>query len=362
MLKLGKKNIVIFIRALKSGGAEKQSLLLAKALKEVFNVLLVVQRGEIVEEKYIKFLTENNVNYVLIKGKLLERSKSFYNLLKRNKTQIIFSYLTSDNFWSAIIGKLAGVRYLVGGVRSNYLPWHKFIITKYLNIWLQDFTIFNNYSGFSEFVQDGFIKEKSVIINNCIDDIPYSIKRNESINLKLLTVARFVEGKDYLTAIKSFDYFLKNLCPKNFEVKYIMIGHGELEGRIKTWIKEYGLSDQISLLVNPPNLMEYYKLSDIYLCTSVYEGFSNSIMEAMMYSLPVIATDVGDNKNLVINNLTGFLTTSNNVVEIAEKINSLIQSYDTRIDFGKAGNMRVKDEFSLQKFRHNYVELIDRLV
>ena len=62
-----KNNIVIFIRTLKSGGAEKQSSLLAKALKDSFNVILVVQRGEFVEEKYIKFLNENKINYELIK-------------------------------------------------------------------------------------------------------------------------------------------------------------------------------------------------------------------------------------------------------------------------------------------------------
>ncbi len=126
-----KRRIVIFIRTLRSGGAEKQSSLLAKALKENFDVILVVQRGEFVEEKYIRFLNENKINYELIKGKLWRRSFTFYKLLRKHKTQIIFSYLTSDNFWSAIIGKLAGVKHLVGGVRSNYLPWHKFLITRY---------------------------------------------------------------------------------------------------------------------------------------------------------------------------------------------------------------------------------------
>jgi glycosyltransferase involved in cell wall biosynthesis len=355
-------NIVILIRTLQPGGAEKQSVLLAKALKNDFNVTLVVQRGEYTEDKYINILNENSIRYVLIKGNVFKRSVLLYQLLKSENIQIVFSYLTSDNFWSAILGKLAGVKHLVGGVRSNFLPKQKFLITKLLNHWFQDYTIFNNHAGYSEFIQQGFKKEKSVIINNCIDEVPPFINRNESKNIKLLTVARFIEGKDYLTAIKSFQYFLNNLCPSDLNVEYIMIGHGEQEEIIKQWLNEYNVDDSVSIYVNPPNLLDYYKQSDIYLCTSVYEGFSNSIMEAMMYSLPVIATDVGDNKNLVLDGSTGYITPTKDPVEIAEKINLLIQSYKVRLEMGKAGNKRVGDEFSLQRFKEKYIELIDRMV
>lgn len=356
------KNIVILIRTLKPGGAEKQSVLLAKALKDDFNVTLVVQRGEFTENKYIKILDENKIRYVLIKGNVVRRSVLLYRLLKGENIQIVFSYLTSDNFWSAILGKMAGVKHLVGGVRSNFLPRQKFLITKFLNHWFQDFTIFNNNAGYSEFIQQGFKKEKSVIINNCIDKVPPFINRPQLKKIKLLTVARFIEGKDYLTAIKSYEYFLNNLCPKDLNVEYIMIGHGEQEEKIKNWVKEYKVAESVSIFVNPPNLLDYYKESDIYLCTSVYEGFSNSIMEAMMYSLPVIATNVGDNKNLVLDGSTGYITPIRDAVKIAEKINMLVQSYEARLNMGKAGNRRVGDEFSLQRFKEKYIELIDRMI
>ncbi len=349
------------IRTLRPGGAEKQSVLLAKALNENYNVSLVVQRGEYVEEKYINILVRNNIRYVLIKGNMLQRTLQLYKLFKNEKTQIVFSYLTSDNFWSAIIGKISGVNYLIGGIRSNFLPRYKFVITKFLHLWFQDYTIFNNSSGYNEFINQGFKKEKSIIINNCIDDVPPFLKREESKNIKLLTVARFTEGKDYLTAIQSFHYFLTKLCPEDINMEFIMIGHGELEEQINKWLAEYDLLKRTSLLVNPENLLEYYKLADIYLCTSVNEGFSNSIMEAMFYSLPVIATDVGDNKDLVLDGSTGILTGTKDVTSIAEEINLLVQNYTSRLSFGKAGNKRVKDEFSLTKFRENYKKLIDRL-
>lgn len=356
-----KNNIVIFIRTLKSGGAEKQSSLLAKALKDSFNVILVVQRGEFVEEKYIKFLNENKINYELIKGKLWRRSFTFYKLLRKHKTQIIFSYLTSDNFWSAIIGKLAGVKYLVGGVRSNYLPWHKFLIMKSLNKWVQNCTVFNNNAGFQEFVKNGFVREKSPIIPNCIDEVPLFQKRDNSETIKLLTVARFIEGKDHLTAIKSFHHLINEFSLQNKKIEYIIIGHGELENQIVKWISEYELQEFITVKINPKNLMDYYVDCDIYLCASVYEGFSNSIMEAMICSMPVVATDVGDNKSQVEDGVTGYIVPPKDYVGIAEKIFNLIESYEDRISFGKAGNDLIKTQFSLEKFRVKYLDLIDKL-
>ncbi len=355
------KRIVIFIRTLRSGGAEKQSSLLAKALKDTFDVILVVQRGEYVEEKYINFLEENNVSYFLIKGSLLKRSYSLYKLLRKHKTQIIFSYLTSDNFWSAIIGKLAGVKHLVGGVRSNYLPWHKFLITKYLNLWFQDYTVFNNNAGFQEFVKKGFNESKSIIIPNCIDEVPPFQKRDKSDSLKILTVARFIEGKDHHTAIKSFHHLISEFSLLNKKIEYIIIGHGELENQIVKWISDYGLEEFISVKINPKNLMDYYKECDIYLCASLYEGFSNSIMEAMFCSMPVVATDVGDNNSQVDDGKTGFIVPPKDHVEIAGKLYSLIQSYDDRISFGQAGNELIKTQFSLEKFRVKYIDLIDKL-
>ena len=356
-----KKNIVIFIRTLKSGGAEKQSSLLAKALKDSFNVILVVQRGNFVEEKYINFLNTNKVNYELIKGNLFQRSFSFFKLLKRHNTQIIFSYLTSDNFWSAIIGKMAGVKYLVGGVRSNYLPWHKFQIMKFLNKWVQDYTVFNNNAGFQEFVKNGFVREKSPIIPNCIDEVPPFQKRANSENIKLLTVARFIDGKDHYTAIKSFHHLINEYSLETKKIEYTIIGHGELEDQISKWIADYGLENYISVKINPKNLMDYYIDCDIYLCASVYEGFSNSIMEAMICSMPVVATDVGDNDSQVNEGITGYIVPPKNHIEIADKLYKLIQSYDNRISFGQAGNELIKTQFSLETFKGRYLELIDKL-
>ena len=249
----------------------------------------------------------------------------------------------------------------MGGVRSNYLPWHKFLVMKILNNWIQDCTVFNNNAGFQEFVKEGFDKNKSIIIPNCIDEVPPFQKRKRSNKIKILTVARFIEGKGHHTAIKSFHHLITEYPQAPNEIEYIIIGHGEQEKQIINWISEYKLEKYISVKINPKNLLDYYIDSDIYLCASLYEGFSNSIMEAMIYSMPVVATDVGDNKSMVNDGKTGFIVKLNDHKAIAERLNILIRSYNERVSFGEAGNKLIRTQFSLETFKSHYLELIKKL-
>jgi len=353
--------ICIFIRTLLSGGAEKQSMLLAKTLQDSYEVHLIVQKGQYIENKHLKFIKENDINLILLKGCLYKRIFEFYRILKNGKFDLIFSYLTSDNFWSAIIGEIAGVRYIIGSIRNERLAWIKYLISKQIHLYLQDYTIFNNNSGYQHFIDAGFKKGKSIIIHNCIDITTSPINRPETKSLKILTVARFTEQKDYLTAIKSFHYFIVNLCPGSLQVEYLIVGYGILEPQIKQWIEERNLSKNVKMVINPDNVDKYYLNSHIYFSTSVFEGLSNSIMEAMSFSLPVIATDVGDNRELIIDNKTGYLVPVKEYQILAGKIAELISSHKKRIAFGKAGYYLLKEKCSLRKFQNNYLGLIQSL-
>jgi len=353
--------ICVLIRTLNSGGAEKQSVLLSNALNADYEVHLVVQHGNEVEVKHIEFLQKNKIHFVLLKGGLFKRLNTFYHFLKESDINIIFSYLTSDNFWGAIIGKLAGVEYLVGGIRSIVLPWHKFYVTKFLQRYFLDYLIYNSLKGYDNFIQEGFDKEKAVIIHNYIDP-PVSFYKRKSRNVvKVITVARFVEGKDYLTAIKVIHYLISNISTGKIDLQYFIIGFGKLEKQIREWVDFYGLNDHIHIILRPDNLEKYYLESDIYLCTSTEEGLSNSIMEAMSHSLPLVATDAGDNPSLIQDGITGFIVPQRSYKKIASALNEFITSYEKRIDFGLAGFNYIKDEFSYDNFRKKYSELINSM-
>src|SRR5664280_952701 len=81
--------------------------------------------------------------------------------------------------------------------------------------------------------------------------------------------------------------------------KYLIVGYGPLEKEIRHLAEELNLQKEVEILINPPNIPDILKTCNIYLSASLYEGLSNSIMEAMVAGLPVIATNVGDNCYLI---------------------------------------------------------------
>ena len=110
------------------------------------------------------------------------------------------------------------------------------------------------------------------------------------------------------------------------------------------------------------DVAEIVKETESPLSTSLFEGLSNSIMEAMEFSLPIVATDVGDNKELIVSGKNGFLTNVGDIEDISTKLLKLIVDDKLRVQMGLNSYIYLKDNFSIEKFKQRYIELIENLV
>ena len=97
---------------------------------------------------------------------------------------------------------------------------------------------------------------------------------------------------------------------------------------------------------------------DIYLSTSIQEGTSNSILEAMNAGLPIVATDVGDNAHMVQHERNGFIAPVKDVAALSMYVGRLIGSKELRIEFGVQSQKRIEEEYSLEQICNAYIELI----
>jgi len=354
--------ICIFTRTLLKGGAEKQSILLAKAIKDEFITYLLILHGNQIDKYFINYIKKENIYFICLTGNIFQKFIKLIIFLKQKEISIIFSYLFSNNVLAALAGKIAKVPYIIGGIRSSYIPKFKLIINRFIHNHINRFTIFNNYSGVINLCRKKFKKEKCIVIKNCIEmKVPY-IKRKNEKKINIITVARFVPQKDYLTAINSIyhliNYFSIN---KYFEIHYYIVGYGKLKRQIEKEISKKNLKNYITIIENPSKIQTYYISSDIYLCTSLFEGISNSIIEAMSFSLPVVATKVGDNPLLVREGQNGFLCEIKDFNEIAKNLLLLILNYKKRIQMGYMSYHIVKNEFSYDSFRKDYLNFIKSL-
>jgi len=348
------KNILILIDSLDSGGAQKQALMLAKCLDKSHNVVFAVYYGERIDPAFTNKLAELNNPPVLLNGNHLKRIITLFSTIKKTKTDILFTYLLLPNLIGSVVGRLAGVKTIVGGIRNSELDKKKLPIERFIHNHINHFTVYNNFRGRDNLVLRDFNKNKTRVIPNVFEvDNPEIIRSNKS-PVNILSVGRFTPQKDYFTALKA----LQQLKNGGADFHYTIIGWGEQENLIRSWINELGISANVSLVIRPDNINEYYRQADIFLMTSVFEGLSNAVMEAMGFSLPLVVTDVGDNNQLVIENENGFLVNMGNSILIAEKLALLVSDYNLRIQMGKKSYSRISEKFSRQIFETRYLHLI----
>ena len=349
------KNIVVFVKNLTSGGAEKQSVLLAKALAGVYKMHYIIFNGEKVHQKYLYMLrNDERISVKTFNGGHIQRYQAFVDYLRNNKIEIIFSYLTAANTYACLAGKQIGAK-VYTGLRNAKLPIGKHLADCLLTNNLAEKAIANCYSGKKNFVNRGFCNEKVCVIPNCFEQIKPYVEKTRKDKVHIITVGRFVKQKDYETAIRAVAE-LKKECSN---VVFDIVGYGELEEQIRMWIKSYNIDDIVTIHLNPPHIPQLLDEADIYLSTSLFEGTSNSIMEGMNADLPIIATNVGDNGYLVEHEVNGLLCEVGDFKRISQYLIRLVKNVEERIVKGKQSKQKLLKDYSMEQFRQRYIAVIE---
>lgn len=348
--------IGICVKNLTSGGAEKQAVLLANTLVPEHSVAFIIVNGEKVHEKYLKMLSPK-VKVVRFEGSRRTRSKLYHDYVKAGSLDIIFSYLTAANYYSMRAARGTTTK-VVSGIRNSKLPLMKHIADALMNRWGVVASVSNCESGKRHFAKTGFKEWKIECIPNCFDPIDEYKKRPERDTVNVITVGRFVAQKDYYTAIKS----ISRAALECKQLRFTIIGYGELEEKLRNWVKEEGIEDITTIHINSNQIAEELRNADIYLSTSLFEGLSNSIMEGMNADLPIVATAVGDNDKLVKAEVNGYITSTGDYKSIAKHIVRLVNDSELRQQMGLKSKELLKANFTKELFAQRYNELITKLL
>lgn len=130
-------------------------------------------------------------------------------------------------------------------------------------------------------------------------------------------------------------------------VQFWLVGGGPLEEAVREkWEKEPDAG--IWLAGERQDVPRILSGADLAMLTSRSEGLSNSILEAMSASLPVLATDVGGNRELVLHGETGWLSESRDPQLLADRVLSLLADRPILAAAGGRGRARVETSFSME--------------
>ncbi|MBI4683850.1 MAG: glycosyltransferase family 4 protein [Nitrospirae bacterium] len=172
----------------------------------------------------------------------------------------------------------------------------------------------------------------------------------------MVSVLRSWKGHRYL--IEAAPYILKKI-PDAF---FYIAGDGPQLQNIKKMITEFSLENKIFMLGHRNDTPQIFASFDVIVHPSyANEGVPQSILQAMAMEKPVIASDAGAIKEIVINRETGFLIEPKNPYQIAEKTIELYENPKLGIEFGKKGRRLVERKYSFENMLDKIESLYENL-
>ncbi len=198
------------------------------------------------------------------------------------------------------------------------------------------------------------MKKKLTIIYNGINLSNYSpspTSSNENKNLIILSVGRLVECKNYEIAIRAFSKIA------NSNIQYWIVGSGDLELKLKNLAKSLNLEDKVIFLGFREDIPNILHKADIFLQTSLWEGFGLAVLEGMAAGLPVVASNVSGIREVVTEKSeAGFLIDPTSEADIADKLNQLINNHDLRFKMGRNAQKQAA-KFDIHQTVQQYLDL-----
>lgn len=169
------------------------------------------------------------------------------------------------------------------------------------------------------------------------------------------TIARLDPIKNHLMMLRAFSSALKSM-PK---AKLIIVGDGELMDTLKNLIDKLNISNNVILTGYIPYPKDYLAVFDIFLLSSLSEGTSMTLLEAMSLSKPCIVTDAGGNKEIVINKETGLVSDNDNMQQFSDAMLTLAKDASTTAEYGLAAKQRFDAKFDVAHMSAGYQRLYD---
>jgi len=176
------------------------------------------------------------------------------------------------------------------------------------------------------------------------------------------TIGRLQAVKDQLNLVRAFALFGQRAPVLAERVRLVIVGDGPLRPAVEAEIARAGIGDMVWLAGERHDVPEMLRGLDVFVLPSRAEGISNTILEAMACGLPVIATAVGGNAELIVPEVTGSLVPADDSAALADAIARYAGDEALARACGRAGRQRAENEYSIDGMVARYAALYDALL
>jgi sugar transferase (PEP-CTERM/EpsH1 system associated) len=203
---------------------------------------------------------------------------------------------------------------------------------------------------------------KVQVIRNGIDLTGFPAANRKALegDGRAISVGRLHAVKDQATLLRA----TRRIVDVRPEFRLALVGDGLERQGLEQLRRELALEESVRLAGERNDVGERLSQSDLFMLSSLSEGVSLTLLEAMAAGLPVIATDVGGNREVVAHGETGFLVPPGSPEAIASAALSLIDDPARALAMGRAGRKRIEQIFDLgivvRRYEALYLELLGR--
>ena len=307
----------------------------------------------------VTILYSNNLVRELNLKKDFNAFKEIYKLCKQEHFDIVHTHSSKPGVVGRIasfIAKTPLVIHTVHGISfTKFTPPLKYLFYYFCEIFSTFFchklVLVNRY--YKRFYR--IFAKKTVTIYNALDFHNWNsvLLHNDTKLINLLYVGRLDTQKDPITLLKGFNEAIKTI--KNIHLT--IVGDGELYSDCQSFINNNGIEKFVTLEGWQTNTEKYYRKSDIFVSSSIYEAFGLMFLEASYCKLPIIATDVEGIPEVVLDGKTGLLYKPRDYHSLASNIIKLSTDKDLRDNLGKNAASWVQENFQIKNMTNEYIKI-----
>jgi len=367
-----------------SGGAELFGVKLARELNkdERFEVMICAYYsvGTSTENEWINLLNKEGIFTFFVSEwggnnnfhKFIKGIRNLRKMFNKDRIDIVHSHFQLGTLAAVTLKflKISKFAYRTSHIRKEWdngkWTWFlnpifiRFVFPKYLDgeigvseavvKYLKDRKIFNLDERKIYLIYNGINIQEIVKLSNQIDKSLTTFINPESLIIG--SVGRLSVQKGYPYLIEA----MKIVSNKINDVKLLIVGDGELKEELFELTKNLKMDDHISFLGLKTNVPSIIKNFDIFVLSSLWEGLPTVVMEAMVCSVPVIATDIPGTRELIEDGENGFLVKPRDSFDLAEKIIEVLNDKHLRELVTSNALMDVQ-KYDMSEICNNYINL-----
>lgn len=287
--------------------------------------------------------------------------------IREEKADVVHAHQYSPLFYAVPAALLAGRVKVVYTEHGRFYPerksWKRSLFNPLLAMGVDHLVSISEATADAMATYDNLPRKRIKVIHNGIDTsrlnhpIDKSAKRRE---LGLNEDCRIIGTAARLNSIKNIPMMLrvhKLVLQQVPDTLLVIAGQGEEEEPLKALAIESGIADKVKFIGLRFDLPEIYQLFDVFLLTSFSEGISVTLLESMASGVPSVVTDVGGNREVVVEGETGYMVPVDEYQQMAHRVCGLLQNCDKASKLGFAGRDRVGREFLVNGMMKAYFAL-----